>query len=68
MKDKEQNKILIKILDLTYEEVLILFRRNINYENDKIKLEKILKKFDGLNFLNDILIIFNKKYNKLTII
>ena len=51
--NKEKNKILINILDLTFEEVLILFRRNINYENDNIKLKEILNKFNGLNFLND---------------
>ena len=54
---KGKNKILINILDLTFEEVLILFRRNINYENDKIKLKEILNKFEGLNFLID-----NDKY------
>ena len=62
MKDKEQNKILIKILDLTYEEILILFRRKINYENDKLKLEEIFKKFDGLNFLNDNIIYNDAEY------
>ena len=51
--NKEKNKILINILELTFEEVLILFRRNINYENDNIKLQEILSKFNGLNFLND---------------
>lgn len=55
--EKEENKILIKILDLTFGEVLILFRRKINYEKDKNKLEKILNKFNDLNFLND-----NNKY------
>ena len=53
MNDKEQNEIIIKILDLTYEEVFILFRKKLQFENDKNKLEEILKKFDGLNFLND---------------
>ena len=53
MKDEEPNEIIIKILDLTYEEVFILFRRKLQYENDKNKLEAIFKKFDGLNFLND---------------
>ena len=37
--------------------MLILFRRKINYEKDKNKLEKILNKFNDLNFLND-----NNKY------
>ena len=54
MQDKEQNEIIIKILDLTYEEIFILFRRELKCENDKSKLEEILKKFDGLNFLKDI--------------
>ena len=58
MNDKEQNEIIIKILDLTYEEVFILFRRELQCENDKNKLEAIFKKFDGLNFLND-----NTDYN-----
>ena len=53
MNGEEKNEIIIKILDLTYEEVFILFRRKLKCENDKNKLEEILKKFDGLNFLND---------------
>ena len=53
MNGEEKNEIIIKILDLTYEEVFILFRRKLQCENDKNKLEEILKKFDGLNFLND---------------
>ena len=55
----EQNEIIIKILDLTYEEIFILFRRELKCKNDKSKLEEILKKFDGLNFLND-----NTDYSK----
>ena len=58
MNGEEKNEIIIKILDLTYEEVFILFRRKLKCENDKNKLEEILKKFDGLNFLND-----NTDYN-----
>ena len=59
MNGEEKNEIIIKILDLTYEEVFILFRRELKCENDKNKLEEILKKFDGLNFLND-----NTDYSK----
>ena len=51
--NKEKNKILINILELTFEEVLILFGRSVNYENDNIKLEEVLNKFKGLNFLNN---------------
>ena len=51
MNGEEKNEIIIKILDLTYEEVFILFRRKLKCENDKNKLEEILKKFDGFKFL-----------------
>ena len=54
--ENEEIKI-IKILELTYEEAFILFRRTINYENDKDKIKEIFKKFDGLDILDN-----NKKY------
>ena len=53
-KDKDKNKILINILELKFEEGLILFRRK--YEKDKIKIKEILNK-TGLATIND-----NKKY------
>ena len=48
---------IIKILELTYEEGFILFRKNINYENDRDKLIEISKKIDGLDLIDN-----NNKY------
>lgn len=56
--EKEKNKTIINILELTFQELLILFRQKLNYEKDQVKLKEILSKFEGKNSLNDYI-----KYN-----
>ena len=51
--NKEKNKLIINLLGLTFEEAIILFRKNLKNENDKIKIKKILQKLDGLDFSAD---------------
>ena len=46
---KERN--VIKILELTFEEVLIIFRRKLNDPEDINKLEEMKDKIEGLNLL-----------------
>ena len=47
----------IKILELTFEEVFIIFRKSLNNEKDKDKLKEIEIKIDGLDLLDN-----NDKY------
>ena len=55
-KEKREIKV-IKILELTFEELFIIFRRKLNVPNDIIKLEEIKAKIEGLDLLEE-----NNKY------
>ena len=55
-KEKREIKV-IKILELTFEELFIIFRRKLNDPNDIIKLEEIKAKIEGLDLLKE-----NNKY------
>ena len=55
-KEKKEIKV-IKILELTFEELFIIFRRKLNDPNDIIKLEEIKDKIEGLDLLEE-----NNKY------
>ena len=48
----------IKILELTFEELLVIFRKKINYQKDEILINKIAKKIGDLDLLSD-----NDKYD-----
>ena len=48
----------IKILELTFEELLVIFRKKINYQKDEIIINKIAKKIGDLDLLNN-----NNKYD-----
>ena len=52
-KRKEKEKKVIKILELTFREILIIFRRNFNCEKDKEALEIIKEKIEGLDLLEN---------------
>ena len=54
--EKKEIKV-IKILELTFEELFIIFRRKLNAPNDIIKLEEIKDKIEGLDLLEE-----NNKY------
>ena len=54
--EKKEIKV-IKILELTFEELFIIFRRKLNDPNDIIKLEEIKAKIEGLDLLEE-----NNKY------
>ena len=54
--EKKEIKV-IKILELTFEELFIIFRRKLNDPNDIIKLEEIKDKIEGLDLLEE-----NNKY------
>ena len=47
MKKKERN--VIKILELTFEELFIIFRRKLNDPEDLLKLEKMKDKIEGID-------------------
>ena len=49
IENKEKN--VIKILELTYEELFIIYRRALNLPEDKTELEKIKAKIEGLDLL-----------------
>ena len=51
-KEKIEKKV-IKILDLTFKELFIIFRRKLEDENDKKKLEKIKKEIEGVDLDED---------------
>ena len=50
---KEEKKKVIQILDLTFRELFIIFRRKLNLIKDKIDLEIISKKIEDLDLLKD---------------
>ena len=50
---KEEKKKAIQILDLTFRELFIIFRRKLNYVGDKAELEIISKKIEDLDLLKD---------------
>ena len=50
---EEKEKKVIQILDLTFRQLFIIFRRKLNYVGDKEELEIISKKCEGLNLLKD---------------
>ena len=54
--EKKEIKV-IKILELTFEELFIIFRRKLNDPNDINKLEEIKDKIKGLDLLEE-----NNKY------
>ena len=56
----EENKEIkiIKILELTYEELFIIYRRKLKNPEDEKTIEKIKGKIEGLDLLED-----NNKYN-----
>ena len=54
--DEYENKKIIE-LELTFEELFIIFRRKLNDPNDIIKLEEIKAKIEGLDLLEE-----NNKY------
>ena len=72
---KEQKQIkVIKILDLTFEELFIIFRKNLKNDKDKEKIVKIAKKIEDLDLLkednkyediNYMIGILRKKYENL---
>jgi len=51
-KEKKEKKV-IQILDLTFRELFIIFRRKLNYVGDKAELEIISKKIEDLDLLKD---------------
>ena len=64
---------IIKILELTFEELFIIFRRKLEEKDDMKKLEEIKEKIEGLDLIGnnnnykDIQLLFNDivaKYNK----
>lgn len=50
---EEKEKKVIQILDLTFRELFIIFRRKLNYVRDKIDLEIISKKIEDLDLLKN---------------
>ena len=44
---------IIKILDLTFEELFIIFRRKLNYHKDEEGIENIADKIEGLDLLEN---------------
>jgi hypothetical protein len=50
---EEKEKKVIQILDLTFRELFIIFRRKLNYVGDKAELEIISKKIEDLDLLKD---------------
>ena len=64
---KETN--IIKILNLTFEELFIIFRRKLNFYKDRKKVKDIEKKIEGLDLLKndnykDIQYLFESVRNK----
>ena len=49
LNEEKKEIYIIKILDLTFEELLIIFRRKLKDENDMKKLEEIKDKIEGLD-------------------
>jgi len=50
--EREEKKI-IQILDLSFRELFIIFRRKLNFDEDKEDLETISKKIQGLDLLDN---------------
>ena len=50
---EEKEKKVIQILDLTFRELFIIFRRKLNYVGDKAELEIISKKIEDLDLLKN---------------
>jgi hypothetical protein len=50
---EEKEKKVIQILDLTFRELFIIFRRKLNYVGDKAELEIISKKIEDLDLFKD---------------
>ena len=44
---------IIKILDLTFKELFIIFRRKLNYHKDEEEIENIADKIEGLDLLEN---------------
>ena len=51
--DENKEKNVIKILELKYEELFIIYRIKLGDSEDKRKLEKIKDKIEGLDFLEE---------------
>ena len=47
--DEKKERNVIKILELTFEELFIIFRRKLNYPEELLKLEKMKDKIEGLD-------------------
>lgn len=71
-KENKEKKVM-KILELTFEELFVIFRRKLNDNEDKKKLKEIYKKIEGLNIngknnnYKDIVYLIefiNKKYKE----
>ena len=56
--EEQKEKKVMKILELTFKELLIIFRRKLNKHEDEKELEKISEKIEGLDLLKD-----NKRYD-----
>ena len=53
----------IKILELTFEELLVIFRKKINYRDDKKLIEKIANKIGELDLISN-----NDKYDDISLL
>ena len=51
--EKQKHKKVIQILELTLEEIFILFRQKLNIPEDKISIKSIAKKIKGLDLLDN---------------
>lgn len=51
--EKNEEKKVIQILELTFEEMFILFRKKLNNPKDKEKIESIAEKIKGLDLLDN---------------
>ena len=47
--DEKKERNVIKILELTFEELFIIFRRKLNDPEDLLKLEKMKDKIEGID-------------------
>ena len=55
--EKQKHKKVIQILELTFEEILILFRKKLDIPEDKTSIQLISEKINGLDLLDN-----NNKY------
>ena len=51
--EEKKERSVIKILELTFEELFIIFRRKLNNSKDRKKLEEIKNKIKGLDLLEN---------------